>query len=249
MIDPPSPRDLAADSVRLVLPTIYPHRTDYTCGRLAHMIAHPTLKMSSDGPFARTIVVDGKGHLLGRLASIVAKQLLSGQRIVIVRAEEAVVSGTLFRNKFKYLTFLRKRVNTNPRRGPFHHRSPSKILHRAIRGMSPHKSKRGALALKKLKIFEGCPAPFDKKKKQVVPDALAVVRLRPGRPTTKLGDLAAEVGWKYKNVVAALEAKRKAKGKVFHEQRKKALQLRNKAVDNKKTDLAPLQQSLAQLGH
>jgi len=29
-------------------------------------------------PFEKTIVVDGRGHLLGRLASIVAKELLLG---------------------------------------------------------------------------------------------------------------------------------------------------------------------------
>ena len=30
-------------------------------------------------------IVDGKGHLLGRLASIVAKQILLGQKVVVVR--------------------------------------------------------------------------------------------------------------------------------------------------------------------
>jgi large subunit ribosomal protein L13Ae len=45
------------------------------------------------------IVIDGKGHLLGRLASIVAKQALNGQKIVIVRCEELNVSGSFFRNK------------------------------------------------------------------------------------------------------------------------------------------------------
>ena len=35
-----------------------------------------------------------RGHLLGRLASTVAKELLLGQRIVIVRAEELNVSGS-----------------------------------------------------------------------------------------------------------------------------------------------------------
>ena len=30
----------------------------------------------------QTVVVDARGHMLGRLASIVAKQLLSGQHIV-----------------------------------------------------------------------------------------------------------------------------------------------------------------------
>lgn len=45
------------------------------------------------------IVIDGKGHLLGRLASIVAKQLLNGQKVTIVRCEEINMTGPFFRNK------------------------------------------------------------------------------------------------------------------------------------------------------
>ena len=44
------------------------------------------------------IVIDGKGHLLGRLASIISKQILSGQKIVVVRCEEINISGSFFRN-------------------------------------------------------------------------------------------------------------------------------------------------------
>lgn len=40
------------------------------------------------------IVIDGKGHLLGRLASIVGKQLLQGKKIVVVRCESIIVSGS-----------------------------------------------------------------------------------------------------------------------------------------------------------
>lgn len=40
------------------------------------------------------VVIDGKGHLLGRLASIIAKQLLQGQKIVVVRTEQIVISGS-----------------------------------------------------------------------------------------------------------------------------------------------------------
>jgi ribosomal protein L13 len=50
--------------------------------------------------FARTqVVIDGKGHLLGRLASTVAKQLLNGQKIVVVRCEDLNISGEFFRAK------------------------------------------------------------------------------------------------------------------------------------------------------
>jgi len=47
----------------------------------------------------RQVIIDGKGHLLGRLASIVAKQLLSGQKIVVVRCEALNISGEFFRAK------------------------------------------------------------------------------------------------------------------------------------------------------
>lgn len=70
----------------------------------------------------------------------------------------------------------------NPKKsGPFHHRAPSKILYRAIRGMVPHKTARGAAALERLKLFEGIPPPYDRKKRMVVPEALRVLRLKPGR--------------------------------------------------------------------
>ena len=45
------------------------------------------------------IVIDGKGHLLGRLASIISKQILNGQKIVVLRCEEINISGSFFRNK------------------------------------------------------------------------------------------------------------------------------------------------------
>jgi len=85
-------------------------------------------------------------------------------------------------SKLRYHNFLHKRHIVNPKKsGPFHHRAPSKILFRAIRGMVPHKSSRGTAALERLKLFEGVPPPYDRKKRMVVPEALRVLRLKPGR--------------------------------------------------------------------
>lgn len=44
--------------------------------------------------FEKLAIVDGRGHLLGRLASIVAKELLNGQHVVVLRAEELNISGS-----------------------------------------------------------------------------------------------------------------------------------------------------------
>jgi len=42
----------------------------------------------------KTKIIDGRDHLLGRLASIVTKELLAGQKVVIVRCDEMVISGS-----------------------------------------------------------------------------------------------------------------------------------------------------------
>lgn len=96
--------------------------------------------------------------------------------------------------------------------------------------MIPHKTARGAAALERLQCYEGVPPPFDKQKRLVVPDALQVLRLQQGHRFCKLGDLAAQVGWRHQGTVAELEAKRKAKSAVFFAAKKKALAIRAKAA-------------------
>ena len=51
--------------------------------------------------FQKLVIIDAKDHLMGRLASVVAKELLSAQKIVVVRCEKMNVSGSLYRNKRK----------------------------------------------------------------------------------------------------------------------------------------------------
>ncbi|TXT10657.1 hypothetical protein VHUM_02162 [Vanrija humicola] len=177
------------------------------------------------------VVIDGKGHLLGRLASILAKQILSGQKVSVVRCEEINVSGSFFRNKLKYHAYLHKRHIVNPKKsGPFHHRAPSRILYKAVRGMVPHKTARGAAALRRLELFEGVPPAQDKVKKVVVPAALRVLRLKPGRKYATLKRISHEVGWGYKDVVDRLEEKRKVKGQAYFERQQAARKLRAKAA-------------------
>ncbi|KAJ3687629.1 hypothetical protein LUZ61_016793 [Rhynchospora tenuis] len=185
--------------------------------------------VSGSGICARRIVVDARQHMLGRLASIIAKELLNGQRVVVVRCEEICMSGGLVRQKMKYLRFLRKRMNTKPSHGPIHFRAPSKILWRTIRGMIPHKTKRGAAALARLKAYEGVPPPYDKVKRMVIPDALKVLRLQPGHKYCLLGQLSKEVGWSHYDTIKELEEKRKERAKVAYERRKQLTRLRTKA--------------------
>ena len=170
--------------------------------------------------FEKVVVVDARAHMMGRLASVVAKELLNGQHVVLVRCEGINISGSLERNIIKFHSFLRKRVNTNPKQGPFHHRAPSMIMYRVIRGMVPHKTARGEAALARLKVFEGIPDEYQKMKRMVVPDALRATRLRPNRRYCVIGDMASRVGWKYGDLINKMEDARRAKSAEYYAEKK-----------------------------
>merc|ERR550539_1433893 len=111
---------------------------------------------------------------------------------------------------------MHKRTATNPKDGPFHHRAPSMMIKRMVRGMLPNKTGRGQAAHKRLQCFDGCPPPFDMQKKFKVPAALKEVRCLPGRKIASLGRLCHEVGWQYKDCVERLEAKRLANAQEWY---------------------------------
>ena len=58
-----------------------------------------------------------------------------------MRTEEISISGGIVRQQAKYDRFLQKRTVTNPKRGPYHFRAPSKILWRTIRGCVPRRAR------------------------------------------------------------------------------------------------------------
>lgn len=145
---------------------------------------------------------------------------------------------------------MHKRHLVNPKKqGPFHHRAPSRILTRAIRGMIPYKTARGAAAMERLKVYEGVPQPYDRKKKLVIPDALRVLRLKPGRKYATIKRISSECGWKYGETVDKLEAKRKVKQQAFHERKSAALKRRAAAETSAASQLEPINSQLQRFGY
>lgn len=135
-------------------------------------------------------MIDANGLILGRLASVVAKRLLNGERIIIVNAEKAVISGkrlSILREAKKFLEI------GHPGKGPHHPRRPDEIVKRAVRGMLPRKKPRGREALKRLRVFIGLPEEFKDREKERIPEADS----RSLRcPYIRLSNLAKEIGWK-----------------------------------------------------
>ena len=79
-------------------------------------------------------------------------------------------------------------------------------------------------------MFEGVPPPYDKTKRMVVPGALRVLRLKPGRKYASIGRISREVGWKYGDIVEQLETKRKEKSAAYFQAKKKINALKAKAA-------------------
>jgi len=110
------------------------------------------------------------------------------------------------------------------------------MVWRTIRGMLPHKTARGAAALSRLSTFEGTPHPYDKMKRQVIPAALRILRLKPGRNYCIIGDLAHSVGWRHKELLEKLEDKRKLRSQAFYEKTKAKAKVKQEALKQATAD-------------
>ena len=95
--------------------------------------------------------------------------------------------------------------------------------------MLPHKSARGQAALQRLRVFEGVPTPYDKKTKLNVPQAAKALRLKPERKFCVLGDMAAEAGWKCKELIEKLSIRRTERASKYYTNVKTEAKLRAQA--------------------
>merc|ERR1712187_43353 len=195
--------------------------------------------------FKKNVVIDAQDHLAGRLCATVAKELLRGNNVTVVRCEGILITGNYYRNKLIMLEKMHHRTATNPKDGPFHHRAPSMMIKRMIRGMLPNKTGRGQAAHKRLQCFDGCPPPFGTQKKFKITAALKEIRSLPGRKVASLGRLCHEVGWQYRDVVGRLEAKRIANAQEWYN--KKQAKAKAHAAKVAKADTAAVDAQLAEM--
>ena len=135
------------------------------------------------------IIIDAKGLILGRMASIIAKRLLQGESVIVLNAEKAAISGKKLQIVKDAKTFLEV---GHPRKGPYHPRRPDNIVRRTVRGMLPYKKPKGREAYKRLKVYLCTPKEFEDKEIQTILEASAE-KLK--SPYITVGELAKEIGW------------------------------------------------------
>ena len=131
--------------------------------------------MPDAAPSSAPTVVDASGLVLGRAASLIAKRLLNGESIVVVNAEQSVVTGS---RSLVLGHYTAARARGSVRSGPHFPRYPDRIFRRTVRGMLPHLKTRGKVAYARLEVFIGVPDALKSSKAETLADARARPALR-----------------------------------------------------------------------
>ncbi|EQD54668.1 Ribosomal protein L13, eukaryotic/archaeal [mine drainage metagenome] len=100
------------------------------------------------------MVIDASGLVLGRAASLIAKRLLQGQKVIVINAEKSVVTGSRSEVLAHYTA---ARARGSVRSGPHYPRYPDRIFRRTVRGMLPHRKSHGRTAFERLEVHMGVP--------------------------------------------------------------------------------------------
>ena len=114
------------------------------------------------------IVYDAENQILGRMSSVIAKQLLKGEKIFVVNCEKVIIAGNPKYNQKKYFEKFKRGDTIH---GPFFPKTPDAIFRRTVRGMLPWDRDKGRNAYKNLKVFIGVPEELKNKKMEKIKEA------------------------------------------------------------------------------
>ena len=139
------------------------------------------------------LVIDATNCIAGRMCSHVSKLLLQGNRVAIVNAEKAMLSGNRYKTIDSYKEHLGINSVTNPIHGPFHPRRPDTILSKMVRGMVPKRKPDGISAFKRLRVYMGVPEGMKSAKMESFDDSKIT---KPESYYISIAEVAKQIGWK-----------------------------------------------------
>ena len=114
------------------------------------------------------MIIDATDAILGRIATVVAKKALLGEKIDIVNCENAVITGSKERILER---FKQKRDMGIPLKGPYFPRMPDRIVRRTVRGMLPYKKDKGRKAFQNVMCYIGVPENLKEQKTEKITEA------------------------------------------------------------------------------
>ena len=138
-------------------------------------------------------IIDASNLVLGRMATQIAKKLMKGEQVIIVNAENAVVTGKKTDVVKKFKKRIDLRAKGNPHKGPKYPKLPDRIIRRSVRGMLPWKSKRGQTAYRRLMVYISVPDELQNEKAETIEGAVNHLK----ENFVLIGDLSQQLGAKW----------------------------------------------------
>ena len=139
--------------------------------------------------FDADVVVDARDCILGRVASEVSQLALDGERVAIVNAEDAVITG----DKEDIFDTYRTRIQLGSDSGPYYPRRPDTLFKRSVRGMLPYKKPRGREAFSNVRVYLGNPYEDDDDREAEILEGTSLDRLSNIR-FVHLGEVSEQLG-------------------------------------------------------
>ncbi|MBU4502743.1 MAG: 50S ribosomal protein L13 [Nanoarchaeota archaeon] len=137
------------------------------------------------------MIIDAENLILGRMATVIAKQALQGEKIDVINVEKAVVTG---KREEILARYNQKFDRGHAKDGPFFPRHPEKIVKRSIRGMIPYKQGKGKEAFKNIKCYIGIPKELEGKKAETIEKA-NVKNIKKTKHLT-IKEISQQLGWR-----------------------------------------------------
>ncbi len=113
------------------------------------------------------MIINAKDLIVGRMATVVAKKALLGEKVDIVNCQDTYMTG-----KSSYLHGeYKRRSEQGTFKGPFLPKMPDRFVRRVIRGMLPYKQEKGKKAFARVMCYVGIPKEFEGKEMVSVDNA------------------------------------------------------------------------------
>ncbi len=100
-----------------------------------------------------TVYYNADGAILGRIGSLICKDVLKGKNVVVINCEKAIVTGS--RENILYSISSWKKLGGIGLKGPKVSRVPERLMKRMIRGMLPWNKPKGRAAYDRIMCYSG----------------------------------------------------------------------------------------------
>lgn len=137
------------------------------------------------------MIINAENMILGRIATVAAKNALLGEIVHIVNCDKALITGT---RSFILNRYKERRERGVIFHGPYQPKRSDLLVKRTVRGMLSYKQERGRNAFARVRCYRGVPDAL--KGKEMLSIEQAKISKVPNLKYTQVGEICKLMGEK-----------------------------------------------------